>query len=105
MNSTPDSPTPPPTSSNDNGPQVMEIRPNSRQENSTGMRVPLLPITQEAILEHYVLTWAIDHWLRPKYETYKAKSASLQTFVIHDRPHMLDLPTNALSEAGFFFTG
>jgi len=48
---------------------------------------------------------AIDHWFGPKYETYNAKSARLQTFVSHDSPHMLDLPPNGLSEAGFFFTG
>jgi len=79
----------------------MEVRPNSRQENSNG-RLPLLPVTQDAVLEHYVLTRAIDHWFGPKCETYNAKSARLQTFVIHDWPHMLDLPPNALSEAGFF---
>jgi len=56
-------------------------------------------------LEHYVLTWAIDHWFGPKYETYNAKSSRPQTFVIHNWPHMMDLPSNALSEAGFFFTG
>jgi hypothetical protein len=79
----------------------MEVRPNSRQENSNG-RLPLLPVTQDAVLEHYVLTRAIDHWFGPKYETYNAKSARLQTFVIHDWSHMLDLPPNALSEAGLF---
>ena len=83
----------------------MEIRPNSTQEYSTGRRrVPFLPITQDAVLEHYLLTRGTDHWIGPKYDTYNAKSARLQTFVIHDWPHMLDLPPNTLSEAGFFFT-
>jgi hypothetical protein len=84
----------------------MEIRPNSIQENSTERRrVPFMTITQDAVLEHYVLTRATDNWVGPKYDTYKDKSARLQTFVIHDWPHMLDLPPNTLSEAGFFFTG
>ena len=81
----------------------MESRPNSSPENST--RVPLQSITQDAVLEHYVLTRAIDHWLGPKYETYNAKSARLQIFVIQDWPHMMDLPPNTLTEVGFFFTG
>jgi len=106
--STHDSPPPPPLpslSNSDIGPQVIEIRPNSIQENSTGRRrVPFLPITQDSVLEHYVLTRAIDHWFGPNYETHNTKSARLQTFVIHDWPHMLDLPPNTLSEAGFFFT-
>ena len=63
-NSTPDTPPPP-----NSDPQVIEIRPNSTQENSTARRVPFLPITQDAVLEHYVLTRAIDHWFGPKYET------------------------------------
>ena len=78
----------------------MESRPNSSPENST--RLPFQSITQDALLEHYVLTRAIDHWFGPKYETYNAKSAHLQTFVIHNWPHMMDLPLKALSEAGFF---
>jgi len=102
--STPDSPPPPPPPSPSNSniaPQVIDIRPNSTQENSSGRRrVPFLPITQDAVLEHYVLTRAIDHSFGPKYETYNAKSARLETFVIHDWPHMLDLPPNTLSEAG-----
>jgi len=103
-NSTPESPPPPSPANSDITQQDMEIRPNSTQENSTGRRrVPFLPITQDAILEHYVLTRATDHWVGPKYDTYNAKSARLQTFVIHDWPHMLDLPPNTLSEAGFFF--
>ena len=93
-------------SNNDIGTLVMDIRPNSTQEYSTGRRrVPFLPNTQDAVLEQYVLTRAIDHWIGPKYETYNAKSARLQTFVIQNWPHMLDLPPNASSEAGFFFTG
>jgi len=51
---------------------IMESRPNSSPENST--RVPLQSITQDAVLEHYALTRAIDHWNGPKYETYKDKS-------------------------------
>ena len=82
---------------------IMESRPNSGPENPT--RLPLQSITQDAVLEHYVLTRAIDRWYGRKYETYNAKSARLQIFVIHDWPHMMDLPTNFLSEAGFFFTG
>ena len=63
-NSTPDSPPPPSPANSDITPQVMEIRPNSTQENSTGKRrVPFLPITQDAVLEHYVLKRAIDHCL------------------------------------------
>jgi hypothetical protein len=69
------------------------------------LRVPLHTITQDAVLEHYVLTRAIDNCYGPKYETYKAKSSRLQTFVIHDWPFIMDLPPNDLSEAGFFFTG
>jgi len=88
--------------SSDFGPLVIvESRPNSGPEN----RAPLHTITQDAVLEHYVLTRAIDNWYGPKYETYKAKSSRLQTFVIHDWPHIMDLPPNDLSEAGFFFTG
>ena len=64
-----------------------------------------MPITQDAVLQHYVPTRATDHWFGPKYENYNAKSARLQTFVIHDCPHMLELPPNTLSEAGFFFRG
>lgn len=97
--STPVSPSPPP--SNDIGPPIMETSP----ETSARRRLPLLSLTQDTVLEHYVLTRAIDHWFGPKYETYNAKSARLQTFVIHDWPHTMDLPPNALSEAGFFFTG
>jgi len=82
---------------------IIATRPNSSPENST--RVPFQSITQDAVLEHYVLTRAIDRWYGRKYETYNAKSARLQIFVIHDWPHMMDLPTNFLSEAGFFFTG
>ena len=80
---------------------IVESRPNSGPEN----RVPLHTITQDAVLELSVLTRAIDNWYGPKYETYKAKSSRLQTFVIHDWPHIMDLPPNDLSEAGFFFTG
>ena len=80
---------------------IVESRPNSGPEN----RVPLHTITQDAVLELYVLTRAIDNWYGPKYETYKAKCSRLQTFFIHDWPHMMHLPPNALSEAGFFFTG
>ena len=58
----------------------MESRPNSKTENST--RVPLQSITQDAVLEDYVLTRVIDHWYGPKYGTYIAKSARLQTIVI-----------------------
>ena len=67
--------------------------------------LPLQSITQDSVLEHYVLTRAIDNWFGPKYGTYNGKSSRLQSFVIHDWPLMLDLPPNALSKAGFFFTG
>ena len=106
--STTDSPPPSRTSpcNSDNDPQVMEILPNSIQEYSTGrMRVHFLPITQDNVLEHYVILRAIDHWFGPKYETYNAKSARLHTFVIHDWPRIMDVPPNTLNEAGFFFTG
>ena len=69
----------------------LECRPNSVPENTTTM-VRLHTITQNPVLEHYVLTRAIDNWYGPKYETYKAKSSRLQTFVIHYWPHMMDLP-------------
>jgi len=82
---------------------IVESRPNTEPENS--IRVPLHTITQDAVLEHNVLTRAIDNWYGPKYETYKAKFSRLQTFVIHDWPQMMDFPPNALSESGFFFTG
>jgi len=64
----------------------MEVGRNYRQENSTGMSVPLLPIKQDAVLEHYVLTRAIEQRFGAKYETYNAKSARLQSFVIHEWP-------------------
>ena len=73
---TPRSPPPPspPTNDDDIGSQnINESRPNSSPENST--RIPRQSITQDAVLEHYVLTRAIDHWNGPKYETYKDKSA------------------------------
>jgi len=38
----------------------VESRPNSGPENST-TRVPLHTITQDAVLEHYVLTRAIEN--------------------------------------------
>jgi hypothetical protein len=95
---------PPPTNDDIGSQVIVESRPNSSPENST-TRVPLHTITQDAVLEHCVLTRAIDDWYGPKYETNKAKCSRLQTFVIHDWPHMMDLPPNALSEAGFFFTG
>ena len=82
----------------------MEYRPNSTSENST-TRLPLRSITQDSVLEHYVLTRAIDHWFGSKYDTSNGKSSRLQTFVVHDWPRMLDFTPNALSEAGFFFTG
>ena len=82
---------------------IVESRPNTEPENS--IRVPLHTITQDAVLDHYVLTRAIDNWYGPKYETYKAKSSRLQTFVILDWPHIMDLPPNALCEAGFLITG
>ena len=98
------SPPPPPTNNDDKESQsIMESRPNFSPENST--RVPLQSITQDAVLEHYVLTRAIDHWNGPKYETDNDKSARLQTFFIHYWPHIIYLPPNDLSEAGFFFTG
>jgi len=89
--------------SSDIGPQFMEYRPNSRSENPT--RLPLQSLTQHSVLEHYVLTRASDHCVGPKYVTYNAKSSRIQSFVSHDRPHMLDLLPDALSVAGFFFTG
>ena len=96
-NSTPDS------ASNDIGSHVMEYRPNSRSENST-KRLPLQSLTQPSLLEHYVLTRATGHWDGPKYVTYNTKSSRLQSFIIHDWPHVIDLKPNALSEVGFFFT-
>ena len=39
---------------------IVESRPNSGPENST-TRVPLHTITQDAVLEHYVLTRAIEN--------------------------------------------
>ena len=94
--SSPPPPPSPPTNDNDiESLTIMESRPNSSTENST--RVPLQSITQDAVLEHYVLTRAIDHWNGPKYETYNDKSSRLRTFFIHDWPHMMDLPPNALS--------
>jgi len=97
---TPHSPTPSsPTNYDIESQTIMESRRNSSPENSS--RVPLQSITQDAVLEHYFLTRAIDHWNGPKYETYNAKSARLQTFFIHDWPHMMDLRPNALSEAVF----
>ena len=58
----PPRPTPsPPTNDDDIESQtIMESRPNSSPENSTW--VPLQSISQDAVLEHYVLTRAIDHW-------------------------------------------
>ena len=53
------SPPSPPTNDNIGSHNIMESRPNSSPENST--RVPLQSITQDAVLEHYVLTRAIDH--------------------------------------------
>ena len=55
------SPSPPPPSNNDDisSQIIVESTPNSSPENST--RLPLQSITQDAVLEHYVLTRAIDH--------------------------------------------
>ena len=55
-------------STNDNiGSQIiMESSPNSGPETT---RVPLHTITRDVVLEHCVLTRAIDHWFEPKYET------------------------------------
>ena len=75
---TPHSPSPSPPTNNDNirSQIIMESRPNSCPENTT--RLPLQSITQDAVLEHYVLTRAIDHWFGPKYETYNAKSTNVR---------------------------
>ena len=54
-NSTPDSP-----SNNDIGTQVMEYRLNSTSDKST-TRLTLRSITQDFVVEHNVLTRAIDH--------------------------------------------
>ena len=53
-NSTTDSP------SNDIGTQVMEYRLNSTSDKST-TRLTLRSITQDSVVEHNVLTRAIDH--------------------------------------------
>ena len=55
------------TCNNDIVPQFMEYRPNSRSYNSTTM-LPLQSITQDLVLEHYVLTRAIDQRVSPKDE-------------------------------------
>ena len=72
---------------------------------SLSTSLPLQSSTKYSVFEHYVLTRATAHQDGPKYVTYNTKSSRLQTLVIHDRPHMLDITPNALSEAGFFFTG
>jgi len=41
--------------------------------------LPLQSLTQHSVLEHYVLTRAIDHWVDPKYVTYNGKTSRLQS--------------------------
>lgn len=82
----------------DIGPQIMEYRPNSNPENSKS--------TNLSLTEHYVINHVISCWNGPRYSTYNTSDARLRSFVINEWPHDFLHPTpNALSEAGFFYTG
>ena len=81
----------------------MEHRLNSKPDTSAVFSKSESPIP--SLTEYYILTRAINHWDETKYVTYSTKEASLQYFIIHDWPHVLEPAASALSDASFSFTG